>query len=182
MQRILAGIAIGALLLAFTPCLTAQEGFFTPEDVIKYTPDWHGERFPDGRPKVPDEVLDRMKNVTLEEAWATLRSAGFNHQYEDGWYCIHPDQILVGRALTAVWMPGRPDIQKVIEDQGAKQQRKGAMNAWPVDMLQPRDVYVSDHFGLKQDGPSIGTTWATRSTRDREMELFTMAPFATSMG
>lgn len=156
MQRILAGIAIGALLLTITPCLTAQEGFFTPEDVIKYTPDWHGERFPDGRPKVPDEVLDRMKNVTLEEAWATLRSAGFNHQYEDGWYCIHPDQILVGRALTAVWMPGRPDIQKVIEDQGAKQQRKGAMNAWPVDMLQPRDVYVSDHFGLKQDGPSIG--------------------------
>ena len=156
MQRILAGIAIGALLLAFTPCLTAQEGFFTPEDVIKYTPDWHGERFPDGRPKVPNEILDRMKNVTLEEAWATLRSAGFNHQYEDGWYCIHPDQILVGRALTAVWMPGRPDIQKVIEDQGAKQQRKGAMNAWPVDMLQPRDVYVSDHFGLKQDGPSIG--------------------------
>ena len=156
MQRILAGIAIGALLLAITPSLTAQEGFFTPEDVIKYTPDWHGDRFPDGRPKVPDEILDRMKNVTLEEAWATLRSAGFNHQYEDGWYCIHPDQILVGRALTAVWMPGRPDIQKVIEDQGAKQQRKGAMNAWPVDMLQPRDVYVSDHFGLKQDGPSIG--------------------------
>jgi len=156
MQRILAGIAVGALLLTFTPCLMAQEGFFTPEDVIKYTRDWHGERFPDGRPKVPDEILDRMKNVTLEEAWATLRSAGFNHQYEDGWYCIHPDQILVGRALTAVWMPGRPDIQKVIEEQGANQHRKGAMNAWPVDMLQPRDVYVSDHFGLKQDGPSIG--------------------------
>jgi len=152
----LAGIAVGALLLTFTPCLMAQEGFFTPEDVIKYTPDWHGERFQDGRPKVPDEILDRMKNVTLEEAWATLRSAGFNHQYEDGWYCIHPDQILVGRALTAVWMPGRPDIQKVIEEQGANQHRKGAMNAWPVDMLQPRDVYVSDHFGLKQDGPSIG--------------------------
>jgi regulator of RNase E activity RraA len=156
MQRILAAIAVGAGLLAFTSRLTAQEGFFTPEDVIKYTPDWHGERFPDGRPKVPDEILDRMKNVTLEEAWATLRSAGFNHEYEDGWYCIHPDQILVGRALTAVWMPGRPDIQKVIEEEGANKHRKGAMNAWPVDMLQPRDVYVSDHFGLKQDGPSIG--------------------------
>ncbi len=156
MQRILAAVAIGTMVLAFTPCLAAQEGFFTSEEVIKYTPDWHGERFPDGRPKVPDEILDRMKNVTLEEAWATLRSAGFNHQYEDGWYCIHPDQILVGRALTAVWMPGRPDIQKVIEEQGVNQHRKGAMNAWPVDMLQPRDVYVSDHFGLKQDGPSIG--------------------------
>ena len=62
----------------------------------------------------------------------------------------------MGRALTAVWMPGRPDIQKEIEDQGKEDHRQGATNAWPVDMLQPRDVYVADHFGLKQDGPSIG--------------------------
>lgn len=156
MRRLIAVVFAVAALAAVTPRLTAQQGFFTPEDVIKYTPDWHGERFADGRPKVPDDILDRMKNVTLEEAWATLRSAGFNHQYEDGWYTIHPDQILVGRALTAVWMPGRPDIQKVIEEQGVKDHRKGGTNAWPVDMLQPRDVYVADHFGLKTDGPSIG--------------------------
>jgi len=134
----------------------AQQGFFTPEDVIKYTPDWHGERFPDGRPKVPDSILDRMKTVTLEEAWAVLQHANFNHQFEDGWVSIHPDKVLVGRALTATWMPGRPDIQKLIEAQGVQDHRQGAMNAWPVDMLQPRDVYVADHFGLKVDGPSIG--------------------------
>jgi len=156
MRKMIASVLAGAALLAFTPRLLAQQEFFTREDVIKYTPDWQGERFPDGRPKVPDGILDRMKNVTLEEAWATLRTAGFNHQYEDGWLSIHPDQILVGRALTAVWMPGRPDIQKVIEQQGALDHRKGATNAWPVDMLQPRDVYVADHFGLKTDGPSIG--------------------------
>lgn len=156
MRKLFAIVLVGAALVAFAPRLSAQQGFFTPEDVIKYTPDWHGERFADGRPKVPDDILDRMKNVTLEEAWATLRTAGFNHQYEDGWYSIHPDQILVGRALTAVWMPGRPDIQKVVEDQGVKDHRKGGTNAWPVDMLQPRDVYVADHFGLKVDGPSIG--------------------------
>jgi regulator of RNase E activity RraA len=156
MQKLIASVLAGAALLAFTPRLSAQQEFFTREDVIKYTPDWHGERFPDGRPKVPDEILDRMKNVTLEEAWATLRSAGFNHEYEDGWLSIHPDQVLVGRALTATWMPGRPDIQKVIEDQGVLDHRKGSTNAWPVDMLQPRDVYVADHFGLKTDGPSIG--------------------------
>ncbi|HVN93430.1 MAG TPA: hypothetical protein VMT38_07030 [Terracidiphilus sp.] len=130
--------------------------FFTPQQVIQYTSYWTGERFPDGRPKVPDDILDRMKTVTLEEAWATLRNAGFMHQYEDGWYCIHPDQVLVGRVLTSAWMPGRPDIEKEIEDQGKRDHRLGGTNAWPVDMLQPRDVYVSDHFGLKQDGPSIG--------------------------
>ncbi len=150
------GIVCAAAILGAVPGAWAQQEFFTREDVIKYTPDWQGERFPDGRPKVPDAILDRMKTVTLEEAWAVLQNASFMHQYEDGWLSIHPDKVLVGRALTAVWMPGRPDIQKVIEEQGVKDHRLGAMNAWPVDMLQPRDVYVADHFGLKVDGPSIG--------------------------
>jgi regulator of RNase E activity RraA len=144
-------LALCAAGLAF-----GQPGIFTKDDLIKYTPDWKGERFADGRPKVPDAILERMKNVTLEEAWAVLRDAGFTHEYEDGWLSIHPGKILVGRALTAQWLPGRPDIHKVIEAQGKKDGRIGGQNAWPVDMLQPRDVYVCDHFELKQDGPSIG--------------------------
>jgi regulator of RNase E activity RraA len=145
-----------AVLFAAASSFAQELGFPTREMVIKYTPDWKGERFADGRPKVPDDILKRMKAVTLEEAWAQLRSAGFNHEYEDGWYSIHPDKVLVGRALTAQWVPGRPDIQKVIEQQGKQDGRVGAENAWPVDMLQLGDVYVCDHFGLKQDGPSIG--------------------------
>ncbi|BAI98714.1 hypothetical protein Sj15T_37850 [Sphingobium sp. TA15] len=149
-----AALALSAMLLS-QPAL-AEDGFFTREQVIRHTPAWTGERFPDGRPKVPDDILERMREVTLEEAWATLRSAGFNHQYEDGWLSIFPGKVLVGRALTSQWLPGRPDIQTVLEKQGIADKRKGAMNAWPVDMLQRGDVYVSDHFGLKQDGPSIG--------------------------
>jgi regulator of RNase E activity RraA len=133
-----------------------QPGILTRDLLIQYTPDWKGERFADGRPKVPDGIVQRMKSVTLEEAWAQLRTAGFNHEYEDGWLTIHPEKILVGRALTAQWLPGRPDIHKVIEEQGKKDGRIGGQNAWPVDMLQPGDVYVCDHFGLKVDGPSIG--------------------------
>lgn len=150
-----------AAALAFTvTCVAApalaDDGFFTREQVVRYTSAWTGERFPDGRPKVGDDILERMRDVTLEEAWATLRSAGFNHQYEDGWMSIFPEKVLVGRALTSQWVPGRPDVQTILEKQGVADQRKGAMNAWPVDMLQKGDVYVSDHFGLKQDGPSIG--------------------------
>ena len=84
--------------------------------MIWYTPDWHGKRLADGRPKVPDAILDWMKTVTLEAAWATLQGANFMHQYEDGWLSIHSDKVLVGRALMAVWMPWRPDIKKVIEE------------------------------------------------------------------
>ena len=143
-------------LLTATSLAAAQPGILTREHLIEYSPDWAGERFPDGRPKVPDAILDRMKDVTLEEAWAVVSAAGFSHQFEDRWLSIHPDKVLVGRALTSSWMPGRPDIEKIIEADGKAEGRQGATNAWPVDMLQPRDVYVSDHFGLKKDGASIG--------------------------
>jgi regulator of RNase E activity RraA len=153
MRRILSTIAV---LLTVTPLAWAQPGVLTKQQLIEYTPDWKGERFPDGRPKVPDAILDRMKNVTLEEAWAAVTGAGFSHQYEDNWVSIHPGQVLVGRALTSQWLPGRPDILRVIEAKGRQDGRVGGTNAWPVDMLQPRDVYVSDHFGLKENGASVG--------------------------
>jgi regulator of RNase E activity RraA len=153
MRRILWTIAF---LLTVTPFAWAQPGVFTKQQLIEYTPDWKGERLPDGRPKVPDAILDRMKHVTLEEAWAVVTGAGFSDQYEDNWVSIHPDQVLVGRALTSQWLPGRPDILRVIEAKGREEGRVGGTNAWPVDMLQPRDVYVSDHFGLKENGASVG--------------------------
>ena len=151
-------ILVQAAALAFaiaTPAL-AHQGFVPREEVIHNSPEWKGERFPDGRPKVPDAILDRMKSVTMEEAWATLRFAGYEQQYEDGWATLFGDKIMVGRALTSTWIHGRLDLQKVIEADGKVDGRKGGPNAWPVDMLQQRDVYVSDHFGLKVGGPSIG--------------------------
>ena len=148
-------------VLTVVPSAAGQPGVLTREQLIEYTPDWKGERFPDGRPKVADTILDRMKHVTLEEAWAVVTSAGFSHQFDDNWLSIHGDQVLVGRALTSQWLPGRPDILRVIEARGREQGRIGGTNAWPVDMLQPRDVYVSDHFGLKQDGASVGDNVAS---------------------
>ncbi len=145
-----------ALLLTITPLAAAQPGVLTKQQLVEYTPDWKGERFPDGRPKVPDAILDRMKTVTLEEAWAVVTGAGFSHQYDDNWVSIHPEKVLVGRVLTSQWLPGRPDILRVIEAKGRQEGRVGGTNAWPVDMLQPRDVYVSDHFGLKENGASVG--------------------------
>src|SRR6188474_141866 len=104
MRRV--AIAI-TLSLAVTSLAGAQPGVLTREHLIEYTPDWKGERFPDGRPKVPDAILDRMKSVTLEEAWAVVTAAGFSHQFEDQWLSIHPDKVLVGRVLTSQWLPGR---------------------------------------------------------------------------
>src|SRR4051812_22727167 len=153
-MKILTRAAAFAFAIA-TPAL-AHQGFVPREEVIHNTPEWKGERFPDGRPKVADAVLDRMKRVTLEEAWDTLRRNGFLNQYEGGWQTIFPDKVLVGRALTSTWMPGRPDILRIVEADGRANGKTLATNSWPVDMLQQRDVYVSDHFGLNRDGASIG--------------------------
>jgi len=45
--------------------LNAQYVQASKEEIIALTPDWKGERFPDGRPKVSDDILKRMKPVTI---------------------------------------------------------------------------------------------------------------------
>jgi regulator of RNase E activity RraA len=140
-----------ALSLAFP----AQSQQISKEELILLTPSWKGERFADGRPKVPDDILRRMKAVSIEEAWATMKSAGFAYQIAEGWQTINPDSVLVGRALTATFMPGRPDMWKAIDSLGKKQGRRG-QNTWPVDLLVKGDVYVVNQFGAKLNGPTIG--------------------------
>ncbi len=147
-------IGIFALLLVSTFAWGQQ---ISKEEMLFLTPLWTGERFADGRPKVSDALLQRLKSVTLEEAWAVLKNANFKHNYEDGWQTINPDSVLVGRALTATFMPGRPDIQRVIDDRGhMKDGRIKSQNSWPIDMLVKGDVYVVDQFGAHEDGPTIG--------------------------
>lgn len=127
------------------------------DELIFLTPEWKGERFEDGRPKVGDELLQRMKKVTLEEAWAVLKNENFKYQYAEDWQTINPDSVLVGRAVTAVFMPGRPDIHRVIDDRGHNEDgRIKSQNAWTIDLLVKDDVYVVDQFGAHIDGPTIG--------------------------
>lgn len=141
--------------LLFVNQLVAQQ--ISKEELLFLTPNWKGERFADGRPKVPDELLKRLKLVTHEEAWAVLRNENYKYQYADGWQTINPDSVLVGRALTATFMPGRPDIQRVIDERGHnKDGRVKSQNSWPIDMLVKGDVYVVNQFGAHEDGPTIG--------------------------
>ncbi len=144
------------LICMVSPHTFAQQIQISKDELTVLTPEWKGERFPDGRPKVPDDVIERMKSVTLEEAWATCRGAGYNYQYDGNWMQIHPDNVLVGRALTATFFPGRPDLHKAIQDKGHADGRVLGPNAWPIDMLQPGDVYVVDQHGALIDGPTIG--------------------------
>jgi len=150
------------LALCFASQAFAQLGMFSKEQRTEFTREWQGERFPDGRPKVPDVVLARLKTVTAEEAWAVLGSAGYKHQFEGGWKVINPGERLVGRVVTAVFMPLRPDVNAVINDYGKKEGRKGSgQNSWVIDTLQPNDVLVVDLFGKIKDGTFAGDNLST---------------------
>lgn len=144
-------------LIVFAGVTAGSGQQISREELIFLTPEWKGERFKDGRPRVPDEILDRMKLVTLEEAWAVLKAENYKYAFEDGWMVINPDSVLVGRALTATFMPGRPDVHRVIDKKGhEKDGRVKSQNSWPIDMLVKGDVYVVDQFGAHIDGPTIG--------------------------
>jgi len=133
----------------------------TPEELIAFTPEWEGERFEDGRPRVPDGIIERMRNVTLTQAWGVLRGEEYDYQFEDGFVCTQPGKVLVGRAVTAMYQPRRKDLCDLIfknaEDAGCV----GDQVSWPIDVLVPGDVYVADVMGKVVDGAAIGDNLST---------------------
>ncbi|HOK26456.1 MAG TPA: hypothetical protein P5320_10170 [Bacteroidales bacterium] len=147
-----------ALILFTISTITAQFVGAPPEYIKAITPEWKGERFPDGRPRVPDALLERLKNVSIEEAWGYLRNRGYMNQYEGDWIVLHPDQPMTGRVVTAQYMPLRPDLDKVIRERGKVEGRtqQGGTNSWPIDVLVEGDVYVADSYGKIVDGTLIG--------------------------
>jgi regulator of RNase E activity RraA len=154
-MKTLQKVLLSLVLLAAALVCKSQQVQISREQLIALTAEWKGERFPDGRPKVPDNIIRRMKSVSVEEAWATMKNAGYGYQVADDWQTINPDSVLVGRAVTATFMPGRPDVWKAIDSIGKKEGRK-AQNVWAVEMLVKGDVYVADQFGAKRNGPTIG--------------------------
>ncbi len=144
------------IFLSFAFFASAQQVTLTSDQIKALTPDWKGERFADGRPKAPEVFLDRLKNVSLEEAWGYLRNKGFQNQFEGEWMIIRPDSVMVGRAVTAQYLPLRPDYDKIIKDKGKSEGRIGSTNSWPIDVLTDGDIYVADSYNKMADGTLIG--------------------------
>ncbi len=152
---LLLAVAVGSLQLS------AQVFTFSRDQIIRYTAKNPFDRFEDGRPKVPDALLERCHGLSVEEVWGVLQGAGFPNQYEGDWKVLHPGKKLVGRALTAQFMPLRPDVNEIISADGkAKGYRKG-QNQWVIDQLRPGDVLVVDLFGKLEGGSMVGDNLAT---------------------
>ena len=147
--------------ISFVGSMNAQLLNLSKEHMLALTPKWEGERFPDGRPKVADDILERMKAISLEEAWAILRNNGYKNQFAGEWNIIHPHQIMTGRALTAQYMPRRKAIRETLEESGKKEGYIGDMVNWPIGRLVEGDLYVADSYGKMNEGPIIGDNLGT---------------------
>lgn len=135
----------------------------SPEDLTELTSLNPFDRFPDGRPRVPDDLLERMKLVTTEEAWGVLRRHGYHRQFEGNWIQTHPGKIMVGRAVTAQFLPHRPDYHDAVQKTGLGEGRgsSGGQNSWIIEQLELGDVMVVDIFGKVKDGTVVGDNLGT---------------------
>ncbi len=136
--------------------------FSARDDIVSLTPLNPFDRFDDGRPKVPDALLEEMKLVTLEEVWQVLsRKHGYDYQFEGNWVNLHPDRVMVGRALTATMVPIRPDLNDVVNAHGKREGRPDHQSVWVTDRVVEGDVIVVDLFGKVKKGTFVGDNMAT---------------------
>ena len=150
------------MVLAVVPTY-AQLVKWAMEDIQLLTKEWEGERMPDGRPKVSDAHLKLLEKISIEEVYEFLRAKGYENQfenfssiYENSWVIIHPDQQMIGRVLTAQFMPMRFDFDDYLQEIGEKQGLGRINNNLPVTSLSEGDVYVADAFGKIIDGTLMG--------------------------
>lgn len=149
-------------LIMMTLSSNAQNIAGSPEYIKALTAKWTGERFEDGRPMVSDNLLERLKKVTIEEAWAELMKLGYQNQYEGDWMLLHEreDAVMTGRAVTAQFMPMRPDLEDQIIEQGKKEGRMWQQKrtvSWVINSLRKGDVYVADTYNKEFLGTAIGS-------------------------
>src|SRR5215472_15738001 len=158
MTRILLRLCVVLWLFAavFLSQSSAQLFSFPKQELIDYTAQSPFARLPDGRPKVPDNLLDRARGLSSEEVWAVLSEKGFNNQYADGFEVLHPGKTMVGRAFTVQFMPLRDDVDQVSKSKAKAQGIPHLYNQTAIDMLQPGDVLVVDMFGKKVEGTIVG--------------------------
>jgi 4-hydroxy-4-methyl-2-oxoglutarate aldolase len=155
-RSIHAVLCVCAIALVAPSAVHAQLFTFSRQELMDYTAQEPFDRLSDGRPKVPNDLIERARELSSEEVWAVLQQKGFNNQYADGFQVLHPGKTLVGRAFTVQFMPSRPDVDDIARAKAKNSGLPRLTNQTAIDMLQPGDVLVVDLFGKKANGTIVG--------------------------
>jgi 4-hydroxy-4-methyl-2-oxoglutarate aldolase len=155
MKKLIARFLIACTVVGASTALAQIKQ--TKEQILFYTSEWKGDRFPDGRPKISDNLLERALDVSIEDVWEYLRGHGYMNQFEAGWQGLHIDKPFAGRALTAQFMPQRPDMAAAVSAEGKEEGRVSGSNSWVINELQMGDTMVADGYGKIIEGTLIGS-------------------------
>ncbi len=155
-RRLLLISGIVAAIFLLQAAAPAQLFTLSKQELIDETPQNPFERLSDGRPKVPDDLIERARGLSAEEVWGVLTEMGYKNQFADGFQVLHPGKTLVGRAFTVQFMPERADVDAVNRAKAKANGISHLHNQAAIDMLQPGDVLVVDLFGKKVDGTIVG--------------------------
>ena len=142
--------------------------FNSPERVAALSPHNPYDRLPDGRPNVPDDILQRMKLVTNDEAWGVIeRGHGYHFQFEGNWMNLHPDRVLVGRAVTARIVPLATELQEIMQESGPAKDAAADRTLDHRRLFARRRAASSTSSARSKMGPLSATTWGQLLTRGR---------------
>ncbi|MCC7176439.1 MAG: dimethylmenaquinone methyltransferase [Bryobacterales bacterium] len=153
--RWISALAAVAVVMALAAPASAQMFAFSKEDLVEFTAQNPFDRFPDGRPRIPDNLIERARGLSMEEI-LMIGQKGFRNQYVDGWKILQPGKKMVGRAFTVLFMPSRPDVDQVVAARGKAKGLQPYNNQTVIDMLGPNDVVVVDLFGKQEGGTFVG--------------------------
>lgn len=115
-----------------------------------------------------DKYLDALYGMTLEELWKPIFVKGYESQFI-AMKSLHPEfkedgtvnQKLVGRAVTAMYAPVRPDYKEAMNAMARAKGLSGTPNQWVIDSLTDRDVIVIDMFDKVYKGTFLGGNLTT---------------------
>src|ERR1700692_5002256 len=129
---IVCGLALSTVL---SPAASAQLLTFSKQELIDYTARNPFDRLPDGRPKIPDDLMERARGLSSEEVWAVLQQKQFNNQYADGFQVLHPGKTMVGRAFTVQFMPRRGDVSEISKNKAQQSGLHDLTNQTAIDQM-----------------------------------------------
>lgn len=155
MKKIISTVVLACVVLGSSAAFAQVRQ--TKEQIMFYTSEWKGDRFPDGRPKIQDNLLERALDVSIEDIWDYLRGQGYVNQFEGGWQALHIEKPFAGRALTAQFMPRRPDMANAVAAEGKAEGRVSGTNSWVINELKMGDTMVADGYGKIIEGTLIGS-------------------------
>jgi 4-hydroxy-4-methyl-2-oxoglutarate aldolase len=138
---------------------TAQSQLAVPKELRTQRDTWTPlmDVLKDKRPRVTDEQLERLRNLSIENVWGAIQGKGYRHCFVTHLKPTQPGLKMVGRALTLRYLPQRPDLDEGVRQLAKEGNWDPAFNVRGGEDAKPGDVVVVELGGMVDRATFMGT-------------------------